>query len=176
MKTVFINSVKECLEVNINNLKAFFIFSTDIACRTWADWCVINGKTKAVAMERFMAWDNFKGCYLRAKKEGQTAIPSLLRKLFILDFIRQNAEKDNDDPTKLKKIIAPEFADTAGAFADYLSKNLPSLNLWNTRMEMYRDDYGTWDLEDKDYKILYDTYRDFLEKNNLEESYYNYFL
>lgn len=169
MKTVFINSVKECLEGNINNLKAFFIFSTDIACRTWADWRVINGNTKAVAMERFMAWDNFKGTYLRAKKEGQTAIPSLLRKLFIQDFIRQNAEKGNDDPSKLRKIIAPEFADTAGAFADYLSKNLSSLNLWNTRMEMYRDDYGTWDLEDKDYKILYESYKSFLEKNNLFE-------
>lgn len=169
MKSIYINSVKECLEENLNNLKAFFIFSTDIACRTWADWCVTSGKTKAVAMERFMAWDNFKGSFLRAKKEGKTAVPSLLRKLFIQDFIRKNAEKANDDPLKLKKIIAPEYAQTAGTFADYLSKNLPSLNLWKTRMEQYSKEYGTWDLEDRDYGILYDSYKDFLEKNNLFE-------
>ena len=169
MKTVFINSVKECLEGNIQNPGAFFVFSTDIASRTWADWCVITGKTKAVAMERFMAWDSFKGCYLRAREDGKTAVPSLLRKLFIHDFIRRNAEKNNEDPSKLKKIIAPQFASTAGTFADYLSKNLPSLNLWNTRMEQYKDEYGTWDLEDKDYKILFEAYRAFLEKNNLFE-------
>ncbi|MBO7638236.1 MAG: hypothetical protein J6S91_04600, partial [Treponema sp.] len=110
MKTVFINSVKECLEGNIQNPGAFFVFSTDIASRTWADWCVITGKTKAVAMERFMAWDSFKGCYLRAREDGKTAVPSLLRKLFIHDFIRRNAEKNNEDPSKLKKIIAPQFA------------------------------------------------------------------
>ncbi|MBP5753293.1 MAG: hypothetical protein J6W60_10645, partial [Treponema sp.] len=169
MKTVFINSVKECLEGNISNPKAFFIFSTDIACRTWADWCVISGKSKAIATERFMAWDRFKSSFLRAKEEGKSAVPSLLRKIFIHDFIRQNAEKNDDDPTKLKKIIAPQYANTAGIFADYLSKNLSSLNLWNTRMEQYKDEYGTWDLEDKDYKILFEAYKDFLEKNQLFE-------
>ncbi|MBP5753602.1 MAG: hypothetical protein J6W60_12230 [Treponema sp.] len=125
MKSIYINSVKECLEENLNNLKAFFIFSTDIACRTWADWCVTSGKTKAVAMERFMAWDNFKGSFLRAKKEGKTAVPSLLRKLFIQDFIRKNAEKANDDPLKLKKIIAPEYAQTAGTLRITSAKTSP---------------------------------------------------
>ncbi|MBO4319612.1 MAG: PD-(D/E)XK nuclease family protein [Treponema sp.] len=169
METVFIKSIKECLGENIRNPRAFFIFSTDIASRTWADWCVLNGKTKAVAMERFMAWDNFKGTFLRAVEDGKTAVPSLLRKLFMQDFIRKNAEKDNSDPTKLKKIIAPEYAENASQFTDFLSKNLPSLNLWNTRMELYKDEYGTWDLEDWDYKLLFDSYRDFLDKNNLFE-------
>lgn len=169
MKTEFIKSVKECLEGNISDPGAFFIFSTDIASRTWADWCVIKGKSRAVALERFMAWDSFKGTFLRAREEGKTAVPSMLRKLFVHDFIRRNAEKSDDDPTKLKKIIAPQFADTAGAFSDYLSKNLSSLNLWHARMEQYKNEYGTWDLEDRDYKILYDEYKNFLEKNKLFE-------
>ncbi|MBO7638332.1 MAG: hypothetical protein J6S91_05085 [Treponema sp.] len=169
MKTEFIKSVKECLEGNIMDPGAFFIFSTDIASRTWADWCVLKGKARAVALERFMAWDSFKGTFLRAREEGKTAVPSMLRKLFVHDFIRQNAERKNDDPLKLQKIISPKYAETAAAFADYLSKNLSSLNLWKTRMEEYRDEYGTWDLEDRDYQMLYDAYRDFLEKNKLFE-------
>ncbi len=169
MKSIALNSVEECLRAHISDKNAVFVFATDVSARSWADWCVVNGLTKAVAMDRFMAWDKFKESFLRATQEGKSSVPSLLRKFFIHNFISENAAKPLDDSTKLKKVIPPEFAGNASSFADWLAKILPSLCLWNNRMNEYKDSYGAMDEEDRDYKILFDAYNSFLEKNDMFE-------
>ncbi|MCR5496160.1 MAG: PD-(D/E)XK nuclease family protein [Treponema sp.] len=166
MKKLELASIESFFRENIADKNSFFVFPTDIVCQSWAEWCVLDNHTsvKSVAMERFIAWDDFKGKFLSAEKENALAVPSLLRKLFVYDIIRQNSETPF-----FKKIISPEFASTAYSFADWLEKNLPSLKLWKKRMEENKSEYGQLDEEDQDYEILYQKYCDFLEKNSLFE-------
>ena len=164
-------TIQECLKSNITNPDAYFIFLSDVVAKTWAEWCITENHTqvKAVALERFTAWDKFKAQFISAKLKDKNAIPSLLRKLFIQDFIQKNAEKDAGDNTKLKKIIPPEMNGNSDAFTDWLSKILPSLNLWKAKLEQNKETYGALDEEDSDYLNIYNSYRNFLEKNLLFE-------
>lgn len=166
MKKKELSSIESFLREKITDKNAVFVFPTDIVCQSWAEWCIIDGHTsvKSVALERFLAWDQFKGKFLSAEKEDSTAIPSLLRKMFVYDIIRQNAESPF-----FKKIIRSEFAFTAYSFADWLEKNLPSLKMWKKKLDQNKSEYGELDEEDKDYELLYQKYNEFLEKNSLFE-------
>lgn len=166
MKKKELSSIESFLREKITDKNAVFVFPTDIVCQSWAEWCIIDGHTsvKSVALERFLAWDHFKGKFLSAEKEDSTAIPSLLRKMFVYDIIRQNAESPF-----FKKIIRPQFAFTAYSFADWLEKNLPSLKMWKKKLDQNKSEYGELDEEDKDYELLYQKYNEFLEKNSLFE-------
>lgn len=166
MKKKELSSIESFLREKITDKNAVFVFPTDIVCQSWAEWCIIAGHTsvKSVALERFLAWDQFKGKFLSAEKEDSTAIPSLLRKMFVYDIIRQNAETPF-----FKKIIRSEFAFTAYSFADWLEKNLPSLKMWKKKLDQNKSEYGELDEEDKDYELLYQKYNEFLEKNSLFE-------
>ena len=166
MKKKELSSIESFLREKITDKNAVFVFPTDIVCQSWAEWCIIDAHTsvKSVALERFLAWDQFKGKFLSAEKEDSTAIPSLLRKMFVYDIIRQNAESPF-----FKKIIRSEFAFTAYSFADWLEKNLPSLKMWKKKLDQNKSEYGELDEEDKDYELLYQKYNEFLEKNSLFE-------
>ena len=142
-----------------------FVFSTDVVMNSWVDWCVCHEEESGVAavpLERFVSWDKFKGKYVSASEPGKTTVPALLRKLFVQDLIRRNAKAPF-----FKKIINPEFADSASSFTDWISKMLPSLQLWHTLItehpEIERDD------EDSDFEILYKEYSGFLAANNFFE-------
>ena len=145
-----------------------FVFSTDVVMNSWVDWCVCHEEESgvtAVALERFVSWDKFKGQYASAEQKDKNVIPSLLRKIFVSNLIRRNAEEKF-----FQKIINPEFADTADSFTDWISKILPSLKLWHDLREKippsgYYDD----DEEDADFETLYKEYNSFLEANNFFE-------
>ena len=142
-----------------------FVFSTDVVMNSWVDWCVCHEEESgvtAVALERFVSWDKFKGQYASAEQKDKNVIPSLLRKIFVSNLIRRNAEEKF-----FQKIINPNFADTADSFTDWISKILPSLKLWHDLREKippsgYYDD----DEEDADFETLYKEYNSFLEANN----------
>ena len=142
-----------------------FVFSTDVVMNSWVDWCVCHEEesgVSAVPLERFVSWDKIKGEYVSASEPGKSPVPALLRKLFVQDLIRRNAQAPF-----FKKIINPDFAQTAGSFTDWISKMLPSLQLWYTLItehpEITRDD------EDSDFEILYKEYAGFLAANNFFE-------
>lgn len=162
-----ISSIEEFLKTKAADKSAVFVFATDVVCQSWADWCVTgHTNVKSVAMSRFLAWDTFKGKFVSAQKEGYSAVPSVLRKLFVYTFIAENAENQI-----FKKIINPldEYRKDAYSFADWISKNLSSLHIWKKRLDANQKDYGELDDEDKDYELLYARYSDFLEKNKLFE-------
>lgn len=160
-------SVEEFLKEKVADKSAVFVFATDVVSQSWADWCVVGNHTnvKSVAMSRFLAWDTFKGRFVSAQKEGYSAVPSVLRKMFVYTLIAENAENQI-----FKKIINPldEYRKDAYSFADWISKNLSSLHIWKKRLEQCQN-YGELDDEDKDYESLYERYSDFLEKNKLFE-------
>ena len=141
-----------------------FVFSTDVVMNSWIDWCVCHEEesgVSAVPLERFISWDKFKGQYASAEQADKNVIPSLLRKIFVSSLIQRNAKEKF-----FKKIINPEFAETAGSFTDWISKILPSLKLWHD----LREKTGTaGDEEDEDFETLYNEYNSFLQKNNFFE-------
>lgn len=154
----------------IKDKKNVFVFPTDVAASSWADWCVMHpmqSGVKAVALENFLTWDKFKENFMQDKGGQKTAIPALLRKLFVTSILRRNEEQPF-----LKKIIAPQFAADSTAFSDWLNRILPSLKQWHVRYSQYlvqnnvaRDE----DAENQDYLFLYNSYNTFLEENNLFE-------
>ncbi|MBO4532312.1 MAG: PD-(D/E)XK nuclease family protein [Treponema sp.] len=147
-----------------------FVFSTDVVMNSWIDWCVINpdeSGASAVPLERFISWDKFKGNYVSASEPDKSPIPALLRKLFVRSLIQKNAKEKF-----FKKIINPEFAQTAASFTDWICRMLPSLKLWNKLM--FENPKGSEpavepDEEDQDYKALYEYYKAFLDANNFFE-------
>lgn len=158
------------LKQHIRDKNNVFVFPTDVAASSWAEWCVTHPDescVKAVALENFLTWDKFKEIFMQDKSGKRTAVPALLRKLFVASLLRRNAEQPF-----FKKIIAPEFAADSGAFSDWLNRILPSLKQWHTRYTNYlsenriaRDE----DAENQDYLCLYNKYCAFLEENNLFE-------
>ena len=149
-----------------------FVFSTDVVMNSWVDWCVCHEEESGVAavpLERFISWDKFKGAYASAEQADKNVIPSLLRKIFVSNLIRRNAEEKF-----FKKIINPEFADKAESFTDWISQILPSLKLWHELTGGGGVGSGTGpaptpDDEDSDFETLYNEYNCFLQENNFFE-------
>ena len=152
---------------NLPDPDVLFVFSTDVVMNSWIDWCVCNqdeSGVSAVPLERFVSWDKFKGQYVSAVQADKTVIPSLLRKLFVSNLIRRNAEEKF-----FKKIINPDFADSAASFTDWISKILPSLKLWHDLKEKDPSGASGFDEEDNDFETLYREYSTFLDSNNFFE-------
>ncbi len=156
----------------LTDRNTIFVFPTDTVMNSWIDQLILHpdlSGADALPFERFIAWDTFKGTYIQAKKEGFTAVPSILRKFFVSDFIARNSAKKESE--RLQVIINPkeEFARNAGSFEDWIGKNLISLHFWKKRLDENLQEYGELDSEDKDYLCLYEEYKSFLEKNKLFE-------
>lgn len=188
-------SIEECIVRNIRDENVVFVFPTEVSCKSWADWTVENSGitgVAAVSMERFIAWDKFKGDCIRTKQEDKTTVPSLMRKIFASYLIEKNAgiKKSNiangkNEPLLFKSLITKEFAESASSFSDWISKILPSLKIWKTYhdTQSYKDiieemknralDAGkdfslsANDSEDEDYETLYREYKKFLDENDL---------
>lgn len=164
--------ISEIFKDNLLQENTYFVFATDTVMNSWIDWIVTHPElsgTDAVPFEKFIAWDKFKNQYLSASQKNKTAIPTLLRQLFVNDLIQKNAEKPKDQ--RLKVIINPddELAKTAESFSDWICNNLKSLKFWKQRLEKYQEEYGFLDDEDSDYEFLYNEYDKFLQQNNLFE-------
>ena len=173
------NTIRSILKEQITNQDAVFVFPTDIACQKWADWVIANTPVKAVAMERFMAWDKFKGECIRAEAQDLKTVPALMRKIFSDTLIQKNAEKPF-----FKSIIVEKYAGEAGAFSDWIASVLPSLKMWKNLREAQgeglsfddsnlREFYeayksqGFTDDEDRDFELLFEEYEKFLNDNKL---------
>ncbi len=174
MKNIELNpqNIFSILCNNISDKNCIFVFPTDTVMNSWIDQLILHPEksgVEALPFERFIAWDNFKGTYLQASKEGFTAVPSILRKYFVSDFIAKNAAKPERE--RLQVIINPkdDFAENASSFENWIAKNLTSLNFWKKRLDEHISEYGELDKEDKDYLYLYEEYKAFLEKNKLFE-------
>ncbi len=150
---------------------AYFVFPTDTALNSWAENIILNPSSgiTAVPLERFIPWDSFKRTWLRSTKDGYEAVPSVLRKFFIQEFIARNAEKPQAERLQVIINSSDEFASTAYSFSDWLCSNLPSLHYWKKKLDEAGTAYGELDDEDRDYLTLYEEYSSFLESHALFE-------
>ncbi len=153
----------------LSNPKNVFVFSTDVVMNSWVDWCVTHpdeSGVEAVSLERFIAWDKFKGEAVRGTEHDKKSIPSILRKFFVNSLIAQNASA-TDGNVLFKKLINPEFRTDAASFSDWIARLLPSLKLWQKTVKNHPE-YKPDD-EDSDYTELYNRYSAFLDANNFFE-------
>ncbi len=168
------SEVSRILIENLQNDAVLFVFPTDVAASSWADWIVSHPEESGVSsvpLERFTAWDTFKSSILSAKIEGRKSIPSLLRKIFVRRLISENAQKTAAGEPLFKSIINPAYAQNAYSFTDWTARILPSLELWHEKYESWlgkrngTDD----DEENRDYSTLYALYKKYLDENGLFE-------
>ena len=174
MKRIELEPVRiaDVLKENLKHKDTIFVFSTDVALVSWAEWCVKNPQAsgvKAIALERFIAWDTFKEKYAVAKESGRHAVPAVLRKVFVRNLIEENAAGVRSGKPIFKSIVNPQFADDADSFADWIAKNLPLLKTWYEKFSRYASDHPeAADDEDEDYLTLYRRYVDFLGESMFE--------
>jgi hypothetical protein len=153
------NAIELNIKKYITDRNTYFVFPTEIAASMWADRATFVTECSAVAMERFIAWDKFKGEAVRSENQDRDSVPSIMRSIFAQSLIRENAEKHY-----FKNLIVPEYAGNAEGFTDWLAVILPCLGLWK---EYYEKASGQGDEEDQDLEVLYEKYSAFLNKYNL---------
>lgn len=159
--------IPEIISKYIKEKDVCFVFASSIQLESWADWCVKNPSesgVKAIAMEKFIAWDHFKEKFAISSVDGKTAIPSILRKLFVSDFIERNASLCKENKPLLKKLIVPEYSSEAENFVSSISAMLPMLKKWKENFDLLRKENPEYvlDEEDMDYLVLFQEYSNFL--------------
>lgn len=153
---------------------SLFVFSTDVVKDSWIDWIVSNpartGVT-AVPLEKFTAWDRFKGDFAssRDRDSGRGTVPALLRKLFVRNLISRNKTEG-----LFRSLIVPAYAGDALAFTDWMASMLPSLDFWYKSYADYLKRKGISEAEDtdaenRDLLFLYREYAAFLDAQKLYE-------
>lgn len=153
------NPIEDLLNKELFNPNSYFVFPTQTALELWADRIISINNIKAVAMERFIAWDKFKSESIRSAHQNKQSVPSVMRTIFAASLI-----KENQDKPFLKYIINQEYKESSGAFTQWIASILPGLNLW----KIYYDKNKTLqDSEDSDLLEIYNKYKNFLDSNNL---------
>lgn len=159
MKKINDTVIKDCISANVKDLNSVFVFPTQICAAMWADKTLEFSGTACVALERFIAWDEFKGSSIRSQHQDKNSIPSTLRTVFAENLVLQNSKTPF-----LKNIITQKYAQSAGRFATWIAGILPSLAMWKKNFDKKKikaDD------EDLDFLEVYDRYKQFLDKNNM---------
>ena len=85
-----ISKTEEILKEYISKPNTIFVFPTSVAAVSWAERLLEF--VPAIAMERFIAWDVFKGDAIRSKQQNRTSIPSVLRKIFAQYLVVYNTK------------------------------------------------------------------------------------
>ncbi|HPY53187.1 MAG TPA: hypothetical protein PK505_04250, partial [Treponemataceae bacterium] len=177
--------ITDILSKTIKNEDAYFVFPTEITAKAWAEKSLFLTDYKAVELDRFIAWDTFKGTAIRSVKQDRASIPSLLRKLFVENLL------ENTEEPFFKALIPEQWADLAPSFSSWISSLLPqlarfkahlvknlsegSLNFENSNFEKQSKEIlekiakTEGDAENRDLLKLENTYAQFLENNGLFE-------
>lgn len=144
----------------------YFVFPTNVAADSWSE--KILDFTPAVATERFLSWDIFKGESVRSQQQDKGAVPSIMRKIFATHIIEENAVACKNKAPLFSTIINPKFSGEAQSFAPWLASLLPSLASWKRNFDKgAKSGAIIADGTDKDMMVLYQLYCDFLEKHRL---------
>jgi hypothetical protein len=173
------NNVEKTLLENINNPNSLFVFPTDIAASSWADHLLrLQGGT--LAMNKFIAWDEFKQNSIKSKVQNKKSIPSVLRKIFVSGLVNENAMSAERGKTPIfTSLIRTQWADQASQFTAWLTGILPQLGAWFNRVTGLTTDKiiskeaetaaDKMEGDDKDIFTLTWRYALFLNEHNLFE-------
>lgn len=149
----------------LQNPNIFFVFPTSVSASTWAEAALFipcpDKPLSAIALNRFLAWDDFKSQSIKSTQKGKNSIPSVLRELFIQNFLYQNEKETEKGSPLLLHLIPPSYASEAQSFRSWLSSLLPSLGHWHKKVTTLQDQ------NDTDLDTLYRHYQSFLDTYNL---------
>jgi len=156
--------VEEVILKNIDKENSIFVFPTQVTALMWAEKTLFLSNFKAVALERFIAWDTFKSSAVRSVKQDKTSIPSAVRKLFSQKIIEKNINSVKNGSPLFTSLIPRAYARYGTSFADWIASLLPQLSSW-------REKAGSSipDEEDKDLQVLMNEYTLFLQEHDLFE-------
>ncbi len=149
----------------IKDKNTVFVFNTNISAASWSDFVVNAARIDsdfpaAIAEDRFVAWDDFKGNILKIKKEDYSSIGGIERKF----FARSLLARIKNNGFLLESLIPKKYA--SYAFTDWIAKILPALDLLHKKLaERGIPVAGEFD----DYEKLYNEYSAFLERKKLFE-------
>ena len=129
------NLIEKTLKEHVKERDAVFVFPTQIAASLWADRIIEISDCTAVAMDRFIAWDKFKGEAVRGENQDRVSIPATMRSIFAAQLIEENAKS-----SFLKNLVVPEYAKSAAGFASWLGSIFPGLRLWKDNVKQIEDD------------------------------------
>ncbi len=161
-----ISKTEEILKEYISKPNTIFVFPTSVAAVSWAERLLEF--VPAIAMERFIAWDVFKGDAIRSKQQNRTSIPSVLRKIFAQYLVVYNTKLCKEGKPLFNSIINPVYADQSTSFAGWIASILPALGTWKKHFDKSLLNGNTQtDDSDKDFLVLYNEYKDFLDKYDL---------
>jgi hypothetical protein len=179
-------NVEQLIANNLSDTKVYFVFPTDIAATAWAERALeLNNLNGAVALERFTAWDKFKGESIKSLQQNKTAIPTTLRKLFATNILERNKSESKNGKPIFTSLVVPSYVDSSLSFKDWIASLLPQLSSWYQKQQvLYKNldlkntetekafhldlsKLEVLDSEDKDLLILYYEYKNFLDTNNL---------
>jgi hypothetical protein len=173
------NNVEKTLLENINNPNSLFVFPTDIAASSWADHLLrLAGGT--VAMNKFIAWDEFKRNSIKSKLQNKKSIPSVIRKIFVNCLLNENAmNAKQGKPPLFSSLIKAQWADQASQFTNWLTGVLPQLGAWFNKVTGLNTDSilskeaenaaEKMEGDDKDIFVLIRRYALFLNEHSLFE-------
>jgi RecB family exonuclease len=150
------------IKKEIANQNVFFVFPSGVAAELWARRAGEFSGLRSIAMNRFMAWDEFKEKAVLAEAPGKEPVSSVIRKLFAEQLIKKNAEEQF-----LQSLIPREYAEGGGAFVSSIAALLPALGYWDRRVR--ETGAGAADGEDRDFLIIKTKYAAFLEESGLFE-------
>ena len=191
--------ISDILVQELKNDKTVFVFPTEITARSWAEKALFLTEQKAVRLDRFIAWDSFKGSAIRSVKQEHESIPSLLRKLFVQNLLESalpsgieldtkieahsettqkvhsntnsniNSEANFNEPF-FSSLIPPEYADYSPSFSSWIAGLLPQLSRFKSQIEKTAQ-YNTSVLDNESHDLLKleKTYSTFLKQNMLFE-------
>lgn len=153
---------------NIKNPSVFFVFPTEISAKLWAEKILDSSDTGTVAMERFVAWDSFKGESIRSTHQGKKSIPGVLRKMFASFILEKNklAVESGDSPL-FTSLINPDFVANSSGFSDWIAKLFPQLAIWKKYYDSKKNVSLEKDAENQDLLTLYTEYNNFLDSHSL---------
>ena len=125
---------------NIKNKDVYFVFPTEISAKLWQNKYITDvlennlPYPKAVAKERFLSWDKFKTSSIKSTRKDKEIIPSIIRKVFAISLIEKNQKlvEAGENPL-FSEIISPEYIKFSSSFANWITKILPQLAMWQKK-------------------------------------------
>ncbi|PIE97722.1 MAG: hypothetical protein CR988_06625 [Treponema sp.] len=160
--------IEKTIAENGNDTNISFVFSSGITAREWLIKAPDISGVDTIATESYLAWDIFKKIFFNyGSSEKLEPVPQVVRKLFVQNIIKKNAELAKEGKPLFKKIIPQQFASEGSVFTDWLVRILPQLDHWSKRF--YKKNEPENILESDDLKILKIQYEQFLQEYFLYE-------
>lgn len=156
--------IEELIKLGCDNPETVFVFHTQAEAREWFIRSLdITGKN-ALPEDMFLAWDNFKIKFFTSD-QTKKPVTQIIRKIFVHNVLKENAEATKRGNAIFKKIILEKFSDSSTNFLSWFVSILPQLD----NLEKKSNDNKIVTEELKDFFTLKKYYQDFLDKHSLYE-------